>query len=288
MIVSITITRNSAWVLRATIETALAYCDAAAILDHASTDRTAEVIADLAQRFPGRVSSVREPDPTWREMDHRQRVLELARAAGGTIFANIDDDEVLTYNLHAAAREKMLKLHSGEVLMSPIMCVWDGLSSYRDDDSEWSRGSTYLAFANAPGMTFKPARDGYQFHNRRPSGSRGPAVSLTDGAPHRGGVLHLQFASRRRLRAKQALYKMTETVCWPGRRTAQQLNEMYDNTTLNLPRAQRSFDPGWLLLEVAAMVDVDAEPWQEAECRRLWVEHGAEKFKDLDLYGVVV
>jgi hypothetical protein len=33
-------------------------------------------------------------------------------------------------------------------------------------------------------------------------------------------------------------------------------------------------------------LDVDAEPWQEAEVRRLVAEYGREKFTGLDLFGV--
>jgi hypothetical protein len=33
-------------------------------------------------------------------------------------------------------------------------------------------------------------------------------------------------------------------------------------------------------------LDVDAEPWQEAEVRRLVAEHGRETFAGLDLFGV--
>ncbi len=34
-------------------------------------------------------------------------------------------------------------------------------------------------------------------------------------------------------------------------------------------------------------LNVDAEPWQEAECRNLIREYGREKFVGLDLFGVV-
>ena len=34
-------------------------------------------------------------------------------------------------------------------------------------------------------------------------------------------------------------------------------------------------------------LDVDAEPWQEAEVRWLIKEHGPAKFAGLDLFGVV-
>ena len=162
----------------------------------------------------------------------------------------------------------------------------DGLTDYRDDDTEWSRCVTYLGFADCPGMTFKPAADGYQFHNRRPAGNSGLQVQLVTDK-REGGVLHLQFASRRRLRAKQALYKMTETVCWPWRRTPDAINAMYDNTTLSIPAKYSEMPGDWFPEDVRKLVNLDAEPWQEAEVRRLWNTYGEEKFGKLDLYGVV-
>jgi hypothetical protein len=287
MLTAITICRNSAWVIRATLSTALRYCDAVAVLDHASEDATPDVLSDLAREHPGRVSWVREDDPVWREMDHRQRVLDLARSHGGTVFVNVDDDEILTFNLHECARHAALSLAPGAALTCPLLCVWDGLTHYRADDTEWSRCVTYLAFADTSGMTFKPAGDGYQFHNRRPSGSNGSHVDLIPPDSREGGVLHLQFASRRRLLAKQALYKITETVCWPGRRTAAELNAMYDNTTLNIPRGMVEMSRDWVPEEIRAMIDIDAEPWQDAACRRAVAFYGRDRFAGLDLYGVV-
>ncbi len=38
--------------------------------------------------------------------------------------------------------------------------------------------------------------------------------------------------------------------------------------------------------EWAKHLHVDADPWQEREVRKLWAEHGAEKFQGLDLFGV--
>jgi hypothetical protein len=32
---------------------------------------------------------------------------------------------------------------------------------------------------------------------------------------------------------------------------------------------------------------LDAEPWQEAECRKLIEQHGRAKFAGMDLFGVV-
>ena len=98
--------------------------------------------------------------------------------------------------------------------------------------------------------------------------------------------MHLQFAAERRLRAKQALYKINEILRWPERRTVAEVNAMYDQTTTP---AAPEFGPApeswWYGLgHLRSLIDLDAEPWQEAEVKRLVAEHGA--FAGLDLYGV--
>ena len=100
-----------------------------------------------------------------------------------------------------------------------------------------------------------------------------------------GGLLHLQFASSARLRAKQALYKMQEVLRWPGRQTPDQIDRMYDGTTLDVPRHTSPIPEAWWAGVARAHIDVGAEPWQSAEVRRLWAEHGPERFAGLDLYG---
>ncbi len=123
-------------------------------------------------------------------------------------------------------------------------------------------------------------------------------------------MLHLWGASERRLAAKQALYKITERIRWPGKATRE--IDAYYNLAMH-PEASRGtgFTSQWEYATVpngATMsmdlvpisggwwagyedllqyLHVDAEPWQEAECRKLVREHGSAKFKGLDLFGVV-
>jgi hypothetical protein len=117
---------------------------------------------------------------------------------------------------------------------------------------------------------------------------------------HRGGgILHLQYSSRRRLLAKQALYKMTEVIRWPGRDSLEQINQRYDWSVYGAPHKPAAGDtPPFVLSPVPAEwwngyaglmkhLRVDAEPWQEEECKRLVEEYGRGKFEGLDLFGVV-
>jgi hypothetical protein len=151
-----------------------------------------------------------------------------------------------------------------------------------------------LGFLDAPEWHWR-ARNGYDFHHRHPMGK--PYDAYRPIGSRRYGLMHLQFSSERRLRAKQALYKMVEVIRWPGRSPVAAVNRMYDlavygsydsqNPDLKTERAMPEWwetyaERGWL-----SMLDLDAEPWQEAECRRLWQEYGPLKFDGLDLFGTV-
>jgi len=113
-----------------------------------------------------------------------------------------------------------------------------------------------------------------------------------------GGILHLQYSSRRRLLAKQALYKMTEVIRWHGRDTLAVINERYNWSVYGSPQKPSQGDPAFDLTAVPPewwegyadlmqYLNVDAEPWQEAECHKLVEQYGRAKFDGLDLFGVI-
>jgi hypothetical protein len=108
----------------------------------------------------------------------------------------------------------------------------------------------------------------------------------------RGGLFHLQFINKSRLQSKAAWYKMVETVTYPGKRTAADLNQIYDWTLREESTARIDVVPqgwwapyrerGWL-----QFLQPDARAWQFDEARKLAAEHGLERFSGLDLYGIV-
>ncbi len=107
--------------------------------------------------------------------------------------------------------------------------------------------------------------------------------------------MHLWGASYRRLVAKHALYKLTERIKDPGKSIAsidaEYSQAIHGRGAFDNPRA-------WEYSEVPASwwapymalanehLNVDAEPWQEAECRRI-VAAQPELVNGLDLFGVV-
>ncbi len=82
---------------------------------------------------------------------------------------------------------------------------------------------------------------------------------------------------------------MMERIRWPEK-PVKTIDDMYSLTVRECRSASTSAapEPWWEpYFPLLKHLDLNAEPWQEAEVRRMWAEHGAEKFRGLDLYGVI-
>lgn len=278
--------RNESWCLAASVVSALRWCDAAVVLNHCSTDGTAGVIDALRAVYGSRVERLDEADPTWAEARIRQRMLVLAREMGATYVATVDADEVLTANKTAAMREAVAQIEPGQVLKVPWFMLWGSLDEYRaGDGSVWASSTAFAAFAVTRSVSYSAGADGYDIHTRTPAG-----LSPVEVWPGRdGGLMHLQHVSRRRLRAKQVLYKLNERLRWPNRNNAEEINRRYDPTVdevgmkcAPVPTAE----PGeWWLADIRRLVKPEETPWQEREVKRLLEQHGRETFARLNLWG---
>lgn len=108
--------------------------------------------------------------------------------------------------------------------------------------------------------------------------------------------MHLQFANDRRLRAKQALYKMTEVLRWPGREPVDVVDRRYNVAVYGAesradmkPFELAECPPAWWSPygHLKQFAEVDREPWQEREVVKLYAEHGPQRFAGLNLFAVV-
>jgi hypothetical protein len=292
-IVAIMPARNESWIIGLSARALLRWADELVILDHCSDDGSREREWGIALEYPGRLTVLTDNDPTWHEMAHRQRLLECARDRGATHVVTIDADEVVAGNLMPHMRDIVEDLPPGMVLQLPWITCRDSI--YQQHRSGlWAQQHASAAFVDDPVLCWKQ-RNGYDFHQRAPMGqAEVPFRPITHAG---GGILHLQYSSRRRLLAKQALYKMTEVIRWPGRDSLAVINQRYDWSVYGAPQkpvGEAVFDLAPIPLEwwagyehLMQYLDVDAEPWQEAECRKLLGVYGGEKFAGLDLFGVV-
>lgn len=272
--------RNEAWVLRFSARAALQWVDHLILFDHASTEGTREIMDDVA-RETGRVTILEDLDPEWREMAHRQRMLEAARAAGATHIALVDADEVLTANLYDAIWKATSMLESGEVLSTPWLNLWRSLDMFRSDNSKHARQWLSLTFRDDPSLCWGGEE---RFHHRHPFNSRpGPRVPEVRSE---GGVLHLQRASWHRARARQARYKVIERTRWP-QKSIEEINGPYseslDEAGLELTAVPTGWWPGNL---DRGLIDNEAEPWEQGEVQGMVARYGRSEFAGLDLFGV--
>jgi hypothetical protein len=279
--------RNSEWCIGMTARALLMWVDEVVVLNHNSTDRTPHILGEIHEESGKRLWWTSVFDEQWAEMAHRDMLLNLARKRGATHCVILDDDECVSGNLLPSIRQMVEATPRGAVLQLPWVQLKGSIGTYISSGM-WSQQCASTAFPDAPAYCWKSQAGDYQHHHRHPMGKPLAWHMPMGRGVKNGGCLHLQMSSDARLRAKQCLYVMQETVRWPGRKTPAELNAMYGPTV---------YAPGSTLSPVAAewwepyadlmkYLDVDAEPWQAAECRRLWKEHGPEKFAGLDLFGV--
>ncbi len=282
--------RNEDWVLGCSLRHVLKWVDEVVILDHASTDDTPVIISDIMREHPGRVHAYVEESPVWEEMKHRQFLLERARERGATHIVMVDADEVLTENLIPHIRPAIESIPAGYVMQFPWACLARSLDRYYTE-GPWYNNWACMAFPDQPHLHWA-SRNGYDFHHRNPMGA--PFRGWRAGNQGVSGLMHLQFVDERRLRAKQLLYCLTETVRWPGRSTPSQLNEMYGRAVYESnPKHVASADvpSTWWdgneykhLIRASTKVD---PPWQELACVDMVNNHGLVPFEGLDFFGVL-
>ena len=286
--------RNEDWVLALTARAALMWCDELIVWLHACTDGSRKIISQIQQEYKPRVIVDEDERTIWREMAHRQAMLEWAHLRGATHIAMVDADEILTGNLLPDIRQRIENWCASDgILNLPWLALARDPMRYISGPSYWGdRQNVTMAFKDRPDYHWA-ARNGYDFHQRPPMSTE-PKRFVQPLKHTEGGLMHLQFLSERRLRAKQALYQMTEVLRWPGRTPARQLAEMYGHAVYDSNPAARGVTTAavpleWWIpyahLERTLCLD-DGLPWQETEVKQLLAEHGREKFAGLDLFGL--
>ena len=300
-IVGIMPVRNEDWILGLSLCVALKWCDQVIVCDHGCTDGSRDIMNELG------VIVRDDRESGWQEMEQRQMLLETAREYGATHIALIDADEVLTANLLPSIRQAVGFSTPGWMMDLPLLNLREvpgiGVAWWRNEpvpaplyhsNGVWGNRWVATAFLDEPRLNWA----GDRFHHREPFGYPHwrRATALSEHGD--GGVMHFWGASERRLRAKHALYRMTERIRWP-QKTAAEIEFIYDPATnpssqlaqrLNVagPWTFEALKPEWIepYADLMKYLHVDAEPWQEAEVRRLLAEHGREHFAGLDLLGL--
>src|ERR1039458_4570452 len=122
--------RNEQWCVGVALRALLHWVDEVVVLDHASTDRSGEIVRQIAGENPGRVLILSESNPEWQEMRHRQWMLEEARLRGASHVVMVDADELLTGNLLDSIRGFIGGLPAGSILQLPWVCLARSLDRF--------------------------------------------------------------------------------------------------------------------------------------------------------------
>lgn len=278
--------RNEEWVLGAALRAAFSQVDEVVVLDHDSTDRTPDIIDEVAASKPGKIHRASWSGRHYNEAAIRQKTLERGREAGGTHFFWIDADEIVCGHLAGAIRVAIASLLPGQTLELPWLAMWGGLDRCREDASVWTNNFKAFAFADDESVNYRPYGDGYDMHQSARGTRHTPLRPYPDQS--QGGVMHLQFADRRRLLAKHAWYKMSETVRFPGRKPAAEIDAMYNQAMDEDGLALRDVPPEWWsgYQGLRGHIRMNQPPWHEDEVLRFWTEHGASAFEGLELWGI--
>jgi hypothetical protein len=289
--------RNEDWVLACSLRAALQWCDEVIVFLHACTDSSIAIVATNASDCAAtenrkRITVIQEPADIWDEMTHRQLMLVAARERGATHIAIIDADEILTQNLWRSVRDHVETLPRGTLLELPGFNVRGSLTQYHSNGI-WGNRWFATAFKDDPLLHWA----GDRFHARAPMGL--PWHRYRPISHNEGGTLHLWGASESRLKTKHALYKITERLRWPNKPHYEidQLYNLWRFPSDSVVMYPQQFDWGapwtygeipksWWPPEYERGIHLRAEPWQEAECRRLIEVHGRERFYGLDLFGI--
>jgi hypothetical protein len=280
--------RNEDWICGLTVRVALMWCDELVCLNHASEDKTDDILSEIQAEEPTRLHVISTPEKQWSEMQHRQMMLDLARHKGATHIAIVDADEVLTGNL----LRQSLFIESGFCLQLPGYNLRGSLNRYHAN-GVWSRRWFSTTFRDAAQLFwFEEGTRKEQFHHREPFGAKLDPYRPVDQG--RGGVMHLWGVSDRRLRAKHALYKMTERLRWPDKNveTIDREYSWWKTGTAPNEAAQWVFNDvplAWWepYKHLTEHIQIYRQPWQEEECCRLAQQHGRGMFAGLDLFGVI-
>ena len=289
--------RNSEWCLGLTLRAIMSWVDDAVVLDHASSDNTAGIIRDVSALFPGRIHAFHDANPEWQEMRHRDMLLNEARKVGATHIAIVDDDEILSGNLIPSIRDHIERIRPGQMLQLPWACMQRGDIGRYYTGGVWFNNWVTTAFADFDRLGWTSAqRGGYDFHHRHPMVDGRPDSMLEDRQPvpqKVGGLMHLQFASERRVRAKALAYAVTERIRWPNRTSAEALNWMYGRAVYesnpHIFSTEAAPDSWWSpYANILHHLDIDSVPWQLERVRDLVAQHGREVLTGLDLYGLEI
>lgn len=258
------------------------YTDAIIILDDASSDNTVSIIEKLVQECNIEIIIRNSEWKDWDEKSNKTKLLDAARAIGGTHMIIMDADEMFTASClkDDYLRKKILALKPGDSMGCQLINLWRGLDVYRDDDSVWLPHDLPRFFCDNGTAYY---RKGYLHDGALPKGLDG-TYYISDDVNY--GLLHFQFVNWENLLIKQAWYRCLEYLHNP-KQSVQRINAIYgrskDETNIRFSPTRKE----WF-----AYPFFDASIFNKSQQSRkkqvqIWfAQYGKDFFKDLDIWDI--
>ena len=266
-LVCLTPVRNEAWILERFLRAASTWADAIIVVDHDSTDGSAEI----AERFP-KVHLTRYPHATYDDAVRRAMLVNLARSVvtGPRVLIALDADEFVASDAwdHQEMRD-FLTASPGTV----GRMRW--INVLPEEPRAWiPPASTDFMFVD----------DGSEFHGSAMHGPRLPGGHTME--LHGPKVIHLQYTDWERMRSKQRWYQAQERIEHPRKRPIQIYRQYHHMDAI--PSSERHIlDEAWLVgyadLNLLAVDPQNAYP-TDARVLDLVEDHGAALFRRVELW----
>ena len=246
-------------------------------IDDGSTDAS----RDIMEKAGAIVYSSEEKEVSgWAEHSIRQKLIHLGRKHGGTHFVCLDADEAFTAPFAENAKELIASLKPGHKLSMQWLALWKSPYHYRQDESVWSNNYKDFVYCD----------DGSSLHDYAFLGvGRTPGNNSVDTLvkvqPHQGAVLHFQFVFWREFQLKQAWYRCSELIKYPG--TAAVINAKY-SITIDDPSARTVPIPEeWLKgVKIPPASENGSLNWHLAEIVSWLNQYGIDFFEPLQIWHI--
>lgn len=221
-IVGLVAARNESSIIEPCLRAMASYTDAIVVLDDVSSDHTVEVVESLRDEC-NVVEIIAKTVWTRDERADKQALLDAGRRAGGTHFLLLDADEMFTACCleNNWLRSRIAEMQPGQIMMFPMMNVWDGVDYYRDDDLcnprswKWSAITGVLCDDGVCDYSENPAwgPSGSMHISRAPAnrmrGDYPPNIKIAD---LNYGLLHYKSVNLQDIEAKKVWYMLLEFI----------------------------------------------------------------------------
>ncbi len=279
--------RNEDWIVGLSMRVLLSFCDAIVVLEHLCTDRTHDIICEVAEEDgDGRVILTADDDEHWSEMRLRQKMLEIARQYGATHIWLGDADEIIDSVTAHMARPLVAGTPQGHIMCLPLYNLRGSINRYHLSGM-WGNRITSVAFKDSPELGWV----GDKHHSREPVDIRTGKYPLKTHQPiqqGQGGILHAWGVPESRLIAKHRAYRVRDSLHWP-QMPHREIESLYSMATEGRPQhgdvparwTYADVPANWWYPDLMKYLDVDAEPWQEGYVNEMIKLHGRDRFAGL-------